>query len=114
MDPVSSAVLIKALDGLSRRMEVVASNIANANSPGFRPQQVRFEDALRLAAKQGAAAISAVSIEVETAPATMGGEARMDLEILSASQTAGRYSAMLGLLGREFELSRIAVSGGQA
>lgn len=113
MDPVSSAVLIKALDGLSRRMEIVASNIANANSPGFRPQQVRFEDALRLAAPKGAAAIDAVPIEVETAPATMGGEARMDLEVLSASQTAGRYSAMLGLLGREFELSRIAVSGGQ-
>lgn len=114
MDPVSSAVLAKALDGLSRRMEVIASNIANANSPAFRPQQVRFEEALRLAARQDAAAIAAVPIRVETAPAPMGGEVRMDLEILSASQTAGRYSAMLGLLGRELELSRIALNGGQS
>lgn len=114
MDPVASAVLTKAFDGLSRRMEVIASNIANANSPGFRPQQVRFEDALRQAADQGVAAVKAVTINVETAQVAMGGEVRMDLEVLSATQTAGRYSAMLGLLGREFELSRIAVSGGQS
>ncbi|WP_169793769.1 flagellar basal body rod protein FlgB [Novosphingobium fuchskuhlense] len=113
MDPVSSAVLAKALDGLSRRMDVIASNIANANSRGFSPQQVRFEDALRLAASHNASEVAAVPITVEPVQGQKSGEVRMDLEVLEASQTAGRYSAMLGLLGREFELSRIAVGGGQ-
>jgi flagellar basal-body rod protein FlgB len=35
-----------ALDASSLRQRVVASNIANANTPGFQPQQVRFEELL--------------------------------------------------------------------
>lgn len=113
MDPIASAVLDKALDGLSRRMEVVASNIANVNSRGFRPQQVQFEDALRLAASRDASAINAVPIVVSPVPGPGGCEVRMDLELVAASQTAGRYGALLGLLGREFELARLATGGGQ-
>lgn len=38
-----------ALDASSLRQRVVASNIANANTPGFRPEQVRFEELLETA-----------------------------------------------------------------
>jgi len=36
-----------ALDGLSRRAEVRANNIANASTPGFRATTVDFESTLR-------------------------------------------------------------------
>lgn len=35
-----------ALDGLSMRHSAIATNIANANSPGYRPMRVSFENQL--------------------------------------------------------------------
>lgn len=42
-----SATLHAALDGLSLRQRVVADNIANVDTPGFRARRVQFEDTLR-------------------------------------------------------------------
>lgn len=36
-----------ALDGLSRRQEVLARNIANVDTPGYRAQSVDFESTLK-------------------------------------------------------------------
>jgi flagellar basal-body rod protein FlgB len=45
-DP-SLRVLEGALDGLSRRESLIASNLANIDTPGYRPQSIDFESALR-------------------------------------------------------------------
>lgn len=114
MDPISAAVVTKALDGLSLRMTATASNIANANSSDHRPQLVRFEDSLRAAARLGAAAVDAVRPRLEAAPAgRFGDEPRLDMELASATDTALRYNALVNLLGRQMEISRAVVRGGQ-
>lgn len=46
-------VLEYALDGLVRRGEVRADNVANVNTPGFRASGVNFEDALAGALESG-------------------------------------------------------------
>ncbi|HPH96747.1 MAG TPA: flagellar basal body rod protein FlgB [Anaerolineaceae bacterium] len=38
-----------ALDGLSLRRDLISQNLANTDTPGYRSQQVRFEDALNRA-----------------------------------------------------------------
>jgi flagellar basal-body rod protein FlgB len=48
-DTQTSRVLSKALDGLSERHEAILSNIANAETPGYKALQVSFEDNLRQA-----------------------------------------------------------------
>jgi flagellar basal-body rod protein FlgB len=114
MDNISTALVVKALDGLTLRYQATAQNIANANSPGYRPVRVRFEDSLRSAAAHGLQAIAHVKPEVELAPAPrIASEMRMDLEIANASQTAMRYGALITLLGREMALARTVVSGGR-
>lgn len=51
-----------ALDGLSLRRDLIAQNIANTDTPGYRSQQVRFEDALNRAMKSnGRLALSTTS-----------------------------------------------------
>lgn len=40
-------VLAKALDGHAMRHKAIASNIANAETPGFKRMDVAFEDALK-------------------------------------------------------------------
>jgi flagellar basal body rod protein FlgG len=49
-EALATVVAAKALDGLTLRMAAIAQNIANANSQQFRPLEVRFEEALRIAA----------------------------------------------------------------
>lgn len=42
-------VLTKALEAASLRQRVIAHNVANLNTPGFKKSQVRFEEELRAA-----------------------------------------------------------------
>ena len=45
MDPVSLALITKALDGLTLRSEAIARNIANADTPGYQAQHIAaFQD----------------------------------------------------------------------
>lgn len=46
VDPTQH-LLERALDGLSRRQQLIAANLANIDTPGYRPMSVDFESALR-------------------------------------------------------------------
>ena len=114
MDPVSPILINKALDGLSMRMLATANNIANVNSPNFRPSRVSFEESLRAAAAEGSDAVARVTPRVEhVAPRAGDSNVRLDLELATASATAMRYGALLDLLGRQMQLARTVIRGGQ-
>lgn len=114
MDALTSVVIARALDGLTARAEATAANIANANSPGYRPMRVDFEGALRIAAGRGAAAVAGVRPVTSwgVTPA-FGTEARLDLELATASETSLRFAALIDVLGREMGLMRAAIAGGR-
>ena len=109
MTEISSALIVKALDGLSARAAATAENIANASSPGFRPLRVTFEEALAAASGGGPNAIGAVQPRTVGAPA--GERVRVDLELATASATALRYSALTELLGRQLQIESLAITG---
>lgn len=114
MNPITAAILMKSLDGLSLRAEANAQNIANAGTPGYRPVRVSFEDALAEAAAAGPDAIAAVRPQLAADPSFLAGDAlRLDLEMAEASSTAGRYGALIELLNRHAQISALAVSGGR-
>jgi flagellar basal-body rod protein FlgB len=106
---ITSALIVKALDGLSARAVATAENIANANSPGFRPLRVTFEDALAAAARGGEGSIRAVQPRTVGAPTAE--PVRIDLELATASATALRYSALTELLGRQMQIESLAITG---
>ncbi len=113
MDPISSALIEKALDGLSQRYNFTAQNIANANTPNYRPVRVSFEEDLRQAASGGQAAINTVRPQTIVDPTTSGDGVRLDLELATASQTAMRYRALLDLLGQQLRLEHTILTGGR-
>ncbi len=114
MDAVTAVLINKVLDGLAARTEATAQNIANANSPGYRPVKVTFEDALRTASRVGPEAVRHVAPSVEYASASkMSTETRLDLELATASETAMRYAALIDLLSRQMQISRTVIRGGQ-
>ncbi len=113
MDATSAILIGKALDGLYARSQATAQNVANANSPGFRPVRVSFEEALQAAARQGPEALRNVTATIGQAPAGAASELRLDLELATASETGLRYAALLDLLGRQLQISRTVISGGR-
>ena len=114
IDTTSVSLISKALDGLALRHLYTAQNIANANTPDYKPVTVRFEDSLRMAADHGLTAISDVQPSVVAAPGSeVSSEMRLDLELATASQTALRYSALIDVLGRQMALSRAVVEAGR-
>ena len=112
MTPLISAILNKALDGLSLRAAATAENIANGSSPGYRPVRVAFEAELAAAAAKGEDSVRAVQLDVE--PAALGLQpVRMDLELADQTETAMRYGALVDVLARELQLQRTIIRGGQ-
>lgn len=108
MEPLSAALLIKSLDGLSARQAVTAQNIANAGTNGYRPLRVTFEAALAEAATRGPEAVRGVEPNIAFSGAT---DLRLDLEMATASATAMRYAALIEVLDRQMQLDSLAVSG---
>jgi flagellar basal-body rod protein FlgB len=49
---LTTQVMNKALDGLSRRHKAIASNLANVDTPNYRRRDVSFEGALQHAIMQ--------------------------------------------------------------
>lgn len=112
MESVSAAMILKALDGLSLRATATAQNIANANTPDYRPLKVTFEEALARAAPDGINGIKAVTPQILSAVDEYGGVGmRLDLELATASATAGRYGALIEVLNRQLQIQAIALSG---
>jgi flagellar basal-body rod protein FlgB len=112
MDSISATILLKAMDGLSMRAEVTSQNIANANSPGYKPLRVSFEEALRAAATGSNDDIRQVQPRIGLAIDEMGqSELRLDLEMATAASTAGRYGTMAELLNRRLQIEALAAAG---
>lgn len=112
MDGFTSQIMIKALDGLSQRATVVATNIANAGTANYRPLRLSFERALVDAASRGPAAVRATAPNVERiSPNAPDGRLRLDLEMATASSTALRYSALIEMLSREMQTEALAIKG---
>lgn len=113
MGDLSAITIIKALDGLSMRAAATAENIANVSTPSYRPVRVSFEKALADAVLRGPEAVRALSPELVRDEGVADGEMRLDLELVDAASTAGRYGALVDVLSRQLELRSLAVSGGR-
>lgn len=105
-DPVS-AVLSSALDGLSSRQRVIADNIANVDTPGFRATAVDFESSLAAAIDSGRMPLDGIT--PATAPTTTpvgpnGNNVDLRKESLAAIQSQFQYQMMSRAVSDRHEL----------
>ena len=113
MSEVSQILTIKAMDALALRQSAIAENIANSGSEAYALKSVNFEAELRKAAEAGPDAIREFVAKIEqSGPQISGDDIRLDLEMHSASSTAMKYAALSDLLGRQMQIARTAVRGG--
>lgn len=100
---VTGAAIEYALDGLSLRHTAIATNIANANTPGYRPQRVSFENQLASVMSQASAATSSADIghlptpRITSDPAFSSSNSRglIDHEIVQLNRNVLQYQALI-------------------
>jgi flagellar basal-body rod protein FlgB len=114
-DAVSRA-LTTALDGISLRQNVIADNIANVDTPGFRATSVDFESSLRSAIAGGdvdgslaRGAVSASTSPTDTPVGANGNNVDLRKETLSAMQSQFQYQLMTRAVSDRQSLLRSAM-----
>lgn len=134
-DPFDSSIqlLSKTLDLRARNQQVIAANIANAETPGYSPAKLHFEDELRSAVGSGSTLRLATShvnhippgpgdiasvqgsITFEPDKTGVGDEngVSVDDEMMALSENELMYESAAQLLKKKLGMIRYVVSGGQ-
>ncbi|MBI4265875.1 MAG: flagellar basal body rod protein FlgB [Acidobacteria bacterium] len=127
MNEISESAVVAAL---RRQMTVAvarqvaaAGNLANVDTPGYRAQEVTFEETLgrrttALAAThpRHAAGLGASGITVQDAPGAArrdGNTVQLDRELLTMGRAAGDFAAAQTALAAKFRLVRYAINEGR-
>lgn len=123
-------LLKKTLDLRSANQRVIASNIANADTPGYSPARLEFEQELQQAIQGkglsqtthpdhfpiGASNLDSVTGTITIAPDTTGvgdqNGVSMDQEMLNLSENELIYESAAQLLKKKLSMLSYAVQGG--
>lgn len=103
-----------ALELRSRRMGLLASNIANAGTPGYKARDLDFASALaarEAGASSDRAAESATLYRVPVMPSLDGNTVEMATEQTAFAETAVGYSATLSFIRGRVETLTRAMKG---
>jgi flagellar basal-body rod protein FlgB len=111
IEAITLPALSTALDAAVIRQQVIANNIANANTEGFRAQRVSFNMALDAAGSTGGANLSA-RLEPQVS-LSADGAVRLDSEMAAMAQNGAHYQALLKAMNRHLSVLVSAVSDGK-
>ena len=111
-----SQVLASALDGVSLRQRVIADNIANVDTPGFRASSVDFETQLKAAIsdgsfEEGADSVTATTSPTDTPVGANGNNVDLRKETLAAVQSQFQYQILTRAAGDHLDLVRTVAAG---
>lgn len=104
----------KALELRSQRMGVLASNIANAGTPGYKARDIDFTAAIRAAdagADTDGAARAASLYRVPVMPSLDGNTVELQNEQLAFSENAVGYSTTLEFIRSRVDTVKRALRG---
>lgn len=117
-----TALLGLALDATVMRHQAIANNIANANTPGYRPVDVSFDEQLKAArdamlSQKGsaAAAISEFQPAIMFTDAGLNGDnsVSLDMEVAKLSENTLHQQVLLKALNSHFSILDAAIKEGK-
>ncbi len=115
----SATLLEKMLDVSSVKHKVIANNIANVNTPGYKKMEVSFADQLEKAVNESSmnkfdTFQPKIVISKEDASETVrndGNNVDMDKEVSSLVKNTLTYSIYTQLLAKKYEVVKSAIEG---
>ena len=121
--------LSRALDFRSANHRVIAGNLANADTPGFRHKELRFDEELKRAAGMDTINLKTTnsghishytpgkgnSFPVHEGEPAINGKGQLDLDMEMAKMTRNNllYEASAKLLAKKFKALRSAIESGR-
>lgn len=109
LDPIAGQ-LERYMDLLSARQKLVASNIANADTPGYRTEDIDFQSEFQNAAGLAPQTIQVAGLAVKND----GNNVSLDRESRLLSENALRFQLASSLLRSEIQSVREAIKEGQS
>jgi flagellar basal-body rod protein FlgB len=106
----SSLRLERYMDLVSFRQKLTASNIANADTPGYKTQDIDFQSALATATGQQPAIIDAAGLTTKND----GNNVNVDRESRLLSENAIRFTIASNLLQGQIRTLRSAIQEGRS
>lgn len=111
----STEILAKSLSLRLNRHAAIASNIANADTPGYRPRQVAFEDALQKAQstesrKQLNQVIAKTELVDDGVPRLDGNSVSLDRQMANLSENTMLYNVTAEMLGRKLRMIKSVIA----
>jgi flagellar basal-body rod protein FlgB len=116
----TSDLVLRALDAAVVRHAVHSANIANASVEGYRPLRVEFEDQLAAARSallgrdDAAVQRAAASLEPQVVPEPEAQPVQLDREVALMMENSVRYQALVGALGKNGAMLRLAIREGRS
>lgn len=110
MEQVSTRALTAALDVAQMRHQIIATNVANANTPGYVPQKLSFSTEWKAA--QQRFQVDARLAPTDPAPGIRGG-VQLDAEMAAMAQNNLHQQVLLKVLQRHLGLMATAISEGK-
>lgn len=115
---MTTTPLIPLLQGYlkvtSDRQQLVASNVANVDTPGYQTQDINFQAAMQMAMGTGSGAhLGTVSVDVQGLPERPdGNNVNIDRESMLLSETQLQYQMGVQLIKDEFHRLLVAIKDG--
>ncbi len=127
----SIELLAHALDFRAKRHGVIAANLANIDTPGYRPEDLKFDEVLTRAAQKKAVSLRRTHPRhfqdpsahlkrmgrfplVEQTEGFMGDkELDLDLEMAKMAKNNLLYEATVQMLSKKFEKLRMVIEEGR-
>lgn len=124
-EAITRSALALALDAATLRHQVIANNIANANTEGFAARKVDFAAYLQEARQvlQQTGQLDAISlrslaagraaVELRLGPDGKPAPVRLDEEMADMAQNAVHYQALVRALSRQLSIVALAAADGK-
>ncbi|MEH6461565.1 flagellar basal body rod protein FlgB [Chitinimonas sp. JJ19] len=122
VESVTLSLVSQALDAATLRHQAIAANIANVNTPGYRPVRVSFEEQLTAAGSQlnnggtlRASDLFGVVPRLERAAVAQTGSHGAGLDMLTAemAQNTVQYQALLKGVSHHFSILSTIINEGK-
>jgi flagellar basal-body rod protein FlgB len=105
--------LERALSGSALRQQAISQNIANANTPGYRRQDVDFASALHAAWNEGQSAVSSVTpaeqADMSSVMRADGSSVDIDQEAATQSENGLQYEAISSVMKTRIAILKSAI-----
>jgi flagellar basal-body rod protein FlgB len=99
-----------ALDATTMRHRAIAQNIANANTPGYRPVDVSFETQVRALQSAGGDGTPALRPQLRLAGAD---QVSLDTQMTQLAENTLHHEALLKALNKQFAIISAAIGEGK-